>query len=56
MPIHPDAVRQKLRAQHVGQALVQCSERVTGVCIQAFAPLLHQLALVPDRKTHVGPG
>jgi hypothetical protein len=38
-------LRQKILAQHIGQAPFQ----------RGGAPLLDQLALVPDGKTHVGP-
>ena len=50
--VHLHGLFDEIAAQHVGQALVQ--RRIT----RAFtlAPLLHQLALVPDGKTHVRPG
>ena len=45
-----DGLGHKLFTQHIGQALSQaCRARV-------HAPLLHQLALVPDGKAHVGAG
>ncbi|OQC04658.1 MAG: hypothetical protein BWX79_02451 [Alphaproteobacteria bacterium ADurb.Bin100] len=43
--VHGDGLRQKILAQHIGQAPFQ----------RGGAPLLDQLALVPDGKTHVGP-
>ena len=48
-------MRHKLGAQHIGQALVQRGHAVFG--LQRFgagAPLLDQLAFVPDGKAHVG--
>jgi hypothetical protein len=42
---HGNGLGQKTLAQHVGQALLGGGR----------TPLLDQLALVPDRKTHLGP-
>ena len=47
---HRDGLRHELITQHIGQALLQAS------CTRVHAPLLHQLALVPDGKAHVGAG
>ena len=45
LPVHRHAVVQEFVAQHGGQALVG----------RGGAPLLHELAVMPDRKAHVGP-
>ena len=50
-PFHGNRARQKIRAEHIAQALVQCGCR--GLPVRAAPPLFDQLALVPDGKAHV---
>ena len=48
--INPHRALDKVAAQHVGQALLQGGQ---AVFVAAAPPLLDQLALMPDGKTHI---
>ena len=53
--LHGDRLGDEVLAQHVRQAAGQCVLRVAFAGHKGGAPLLHQLALVPDGKAHIGP-